>query len=165
MQKIAPFLWFDGNAEEAVHFYVSVFRRAGIGAVTRYSKAGAQVSGRPEGSIMTLAFHIEGQEFIALNGGPQFRFSEAVSFVVHCDSQEEIDYYWDRLSAGGDPAAQRCGWLKDRYGVPWQVVPRMLAGLMLDPARAGAVMEAVLQMRRIDLEALRRAARRTGGAA
>lgn len=159
MQKITPFLWFDGNAGEAVNFYVSIFRDSAIGTMTRYGKEAAQASGMPEGAVMTMAFRIEGQDFVALNSGPYFKFTEAISFVVNCESQAEVDHYWERLSAGGDPAAQRCGWLKDRYGVSWQIVPRVLPELLQDKdvARASRVMQALLQMSKIDIAALRHA--------
>jgi len=153
-QKITPFLWFDNNAEEAVDFYASVFRDAAIGIVTRFGAEGAQASGMPEGSVMTIAFSLEGQEFVAINGGPHFKFTEAVSFVVSCETQADIDHYWNHLSEGGDPAAQQCGWLKDRYGLSWQIVPAALPELMRDPARAGRVMKAVLPMKKIDLQTL-----------
>ena len=153
-QKITPFLWFDNNAEEAINFYVSVFRDAAIGIVTRFSAEGAQASGMPEGSIMTIAFRLEGQEFVAINGGPHFKFTEAVSFVVSCETQADIDHYWNHLTADGDPAAQQCGWLKDRYGLSWQVVPAVLPELMRDPVRASRVMQAVLPMKKINLTAL-----------
>ena len=156
-QKITPFLWFDRDAEEAAAFYVALFRDSRIISVSRYGKAAAAASGMPEGTAMTVAFRIEGQDFTAINGGPVFRFSEAVSFVVHCESQAEIDYYWRRLADGGDPAAQRCGWLKDRYGLSWQVVPRMLPELLRDGERAGRVMPKLLQMTKIDIAALQQA--------
>lgn len=159
MQKITPFLWFDGKAEDAANFYVSVFGDSGIDTVTRYGKEGAKASGLPENAVMTVAFRIAGQEFVALNGGPHFKFTEAISFVVNCESQEEIDHCWDRLSAGGDPGAQRCGWLKDRYGLSWQIVPRVLGSLLKgpDPARSGRVMQALLQMQKLDIARLQRA--------
>lgn len=156
-QKITPFLWFDRDAEEAAAFYVALFRDSRIISVSRYGKAAAAASGMPEGTAMTVAFRIEGQDFTAINGGPVFRFSEAVSFVVHCESPAEIDYYWRRLADGGDPAAQRCGWLKDRYGLSWQVVPRMLPELLRDGERAGRVMPKLLQMTKIDIAALQQA--------
>ena len=156
-QKITPFLWFDRDAEEAAAFYVALFRDSRIVSVSRYGKAAAAASGMPEGTAMTVAFRIEGQDFTAINGGPVFRFSEAVSFVVHCESQAEIDSYWRRLADGGDPAAQRCGWLKDRYGLSWQVVPRMLPELLRDGERAGRVMPKLLQMTKIDIAALQQA--------
>ena len=159
IQRITPFLWFDDQAEEAVRFYVSIFDDSRIVATTRYGKEGAQVSGRREGSVMTIAFQLAGQEFTALNGGPQFRFNEAISLVVNCQSQEEVDHYWSRLSEGGDETAQQCGWLKDRYGLSWQVVPTLLPELLShpDPEKARRAMEAMLGMKKIDLAALRRA--------
>ena len=126
MQKITPFLWFDNQAEEAANYYVSVFKNARIVTIARYSKEGAAASGQKEGSAMTVAFELDGQKFVALNGGPYYKINEAVSFVVNCETQEEIDHYWARLGDGGDPAAQRCGWLKDKFGVSWQIVPSML---------------------------------------
>lgn len=154
-QKITPFLWFDNNAEEAVNFYVSTFRNSEIGAMTRYDEAVAAASGQPAGSVMTVAFRLHGQDFVALNGGPQFKFSEALSFVVNCDSQHEIDHFWDALSAGGPLEAQQCGWLKDRFGVSWQVVPVELPILI---ARSPRVMQALLKMKKLDLAGLRKAA-------
>lgn len=160
MPKITPFLWFDDNAEEAAKYYTSIFRNSGITATTRYDEEGAAVSGRPKGSVMTVAFRLDGNDFVALNGGPEFRFSEAISFVVQCDTQEEIDYYWGKLTAGGDGKAQQCGWLKDRYGVSWQVVPAILQELLTtpDPERSRGVMKALIGMKKIDIEALRQAA-------
>ncbi|MHB8772762.1 MAG: VOC family protein [Syntrophales bacterium] len=165
-QKITPFLWFDTQAEEAVNFYTSIFKNSRIETVTRYGPEGAAAAGRPEGSVMTMAFTIEGQQFVALNGGPHFKFTEAVSFVVNCGSQEEVDYYWEKLGAGGDEKAQQCGWLKDRYGVSWQVVPTALFELLSDPdqEKARRVMAAMLKMKRIDIAALRRAAAEAGAA-
>ena len=159
MQKITPFMWFDGKAEEAVNFYVSVFSNSAIGTVTRYGKEAVQASGQPAGSVMTMAFRIEGQDFVALNGGPYFKFTEAISFVVNCDTQEEIDHYWGKLSAGGDPTAQRCGWLKDRYGVSWQIVPKSLGSLLQgsDAVGSGRVMQALLQMTKLDIARLQQA--------
>jgi predicted 3-demethylubiquinone-9 3-methyltransferase (glyoxalase superfamily) len=159
-QRITPFLWFDHQAEEAAHFYVSVFEHSRILTSTRYNAESAAASGRIEGSLMTIEFELDGQTFAALNGGPLFHFTEAVSLVVNCHSQEEVDYYWSRLTEGGDEKAQRCGWLKDRYGVSWQVVPeeliRMLSGP--DAAKVSRVTGALMQMKRIDLAALHRAA-------
>jgi predicted 3-demethylubiquinone-9 3-methyltransferase (glyoxalase superfamily) len=158
-QKITPFLWFDHSAQEAAMYYAGIFPNSRIKSVLYYDEAGSKVSGMPAGTVMTVAFDLEGQEFVALNGGPHFQISEAVSFVINCESQEEIDHYWNHLAAGGDPAAQQCGWLKDRFGVSWQVVPaeaiRLLQGE--DKARAGRVMSAILQMKKIDLAVLRRA--------
>ena len=159
MFKITPCFWFDDNAEEAVQFYLSVFKRSRLGTVVRYGEAAAQVSGRPKGSVMTVTFEIEGQEFVALNGGPVFTFNEAVSFQVHCDTQDELDHYWNALSDGGDPAAQQCGWLKDRYGISWQIVP-IVFGKMLkeaDPETGNRVMQALLQMKKLDIRRLQNA--------
>lgn len=158
MQKITPFLWFDNQAEEAVNFYVSIFRNSRITDVARYGDDAAKVSGRPQGSVMTVAFELDGQPFVALNGGPVFTFSPAISFVVDCATQEEVDRLWDRLSAGGEP--QQCGWLRDQYGVTWQIVPAVLGKLLSDPdaARAQRVMQAMLQMNKLDIGALKQAA-------
>lgn len=160
VQKITPFLWFDDQAEEAVNYYVSIFGNARVAAITRYNEEGAEVSGRPVGTVMTVAFQLEGQEFVVLNGGPYFKFTEAISFVVNCESQEEVDHYWTRLSAGGDEKAQQCGWLKDKYGVSWQVVPKVLDELLndLDPEKVRRVMKAMLKMKKIDVAGLMRAA-------
>lgn len=158
MQKITPFLWFDNQAEEAVNFYVSIFRNSKITNVARYGDDAAKVSGRPKGSVMTVAFELDGQPFVALNGGPVFTFSPAISFVVDCATQEEVDRLWDRLSAGGEQ--QQCGWLRDKYGVTWQIVPAVLGKLLSDPdaARAQRVMQAMLQMNKLDIGALKQAA-------
>src|SRR5918995_258285 len=123
IQKITPCLWFDDRAEEAVEFYTAVFRNSKIVKIARYGEAGFEIHGKPAGTVMTVAFELDGQTFTALNGGPLFKFNEAISLEVNCQTQEEVDYYWERLSAGGDPKAQQCGWLKDKYGVSWQVVP------------------------------------------
>ena len=158
MQKITPFLWFDNQAEEAVNFYLSVFKNSKIVNVARYGDDGAKVSGRPQGSVMTVAFQLDGQPFVALNGGPVFTFSPAISFVVDCQTQQEVDHLWEKLSAGGEQ--QQCGWLKDKYGVTWQIVPSVLGELMSDPdpAKAQRVMQAMLQMTRLDIAALQQAA-------
>ena len=158
--KIAPCLWFDHEAEEAATFYVSVFKNSKVTSVSRYSKAGQDIHGRPPGSVMVVAFELNGQPFTALNGGPAFTFNEAISLQIYCDTQDEIDYYWDRLSKGGDPKAQQCGWLKDRYGVSWQVVPALLNELVKDheSSRAQRVMTALLQMKKLDIAELERAA-------
>lgn len=160
MRKITPFLWFDGQAEQAAEFYVSVFPNSRITRVLRYSEAGSERHGHPPGTVMTVAFELDGQRFTALNGGPMFKFTEAVSFVVDCATQDEVDYYWERLGEGGDPAAQQCGWLKDRYGLSWQIVPRRLLELLSDPNpdTAGRVMQAMMPMQKIDIAALERAA-------
>jgi predicted 3-demethylubiquinone-9 3-methyltransferase (glyoxalase superfamily) len=154
MQKICPFLWFDGNAEEAMDFYTSVFPGSRVLDVSRYPK-GAPA---PEGSLMSATFELQGLQFIALNGGPHFTFTPAISFLIHCATQEEVDRYWDRLSAGGDPAAQQCGWLKDRFGLSWQVVPNILGRLLKgEPRKAQAAMGAMMQMKKLDIAALQHA--------
>jgi predicted 3-demethylubiquinone-9 3-methyltransferase (glyoxalase superfamily) len=159
-QRIAPCLWFDQEAEEAAKFYTSVFPNSRIVETSRYGEAGREVHGRPPGSVMTVAFELDGQPFTALNGGPVFTFNEAISLQVSCETQQEVDHYWTRLSEGGDPNAQQCGWLKDRYGVSWQVVPRVLSELIgdPDPAKSGKVMEALLRMKKLDIAGLERAA-------
>ena len=157
MHKITPFLWFDDNAHEAVNFYVSVFENSRVVATTYYGKESALAGGRKEGSVMTIAFELDGQKFTALNGGPHFKFNESISLVVHCQDQSEVDSYWEKLSRGGDEQAQQCGWLKDRFGVSWQVVPRVLSELMADPERAKRVMAAVLTMKKLDVAALKSA--------
>ena len=159
MDRIAPCLWFDHQAEEAATFYVSVFKNSKIIAVSRYTRAGVEIHHRPAGSVMTVEFELDGQPFTALNGGPVFTFNEAVSLQVFCDTQQDIDYYWDKLSQGGDPQAQQCGWLKDRYGVSWQVVPRMMGDLFKyhTSARTERAMEAMLRMK-INIAELERAA-------
>ncbi len=153
MQKITPFLWFDGRAEEAMKFYVSVFKNSKAGRVVRYGEAGPG----PKGTVMTAVFQLDGQEFIALNGGPQFRFSQAVSFVVNCKTQKELDELWEKLSSGGQQ--QMCGWLKDKFGLSWQIVPTALPELLSDPdpAISQSVMKAMMQMKKIDIEGLKRA--------
>ena len=157
MQKITPFLWFDDQAEEAAKFYVSLFKNSKILSVTRYDKEGANAAGRPEGSAMTVAFRLNGQDFVALNGGPIFKFTEAISFVVNCENQEEVDTLWKKLSA--HPQAEQCGWLKDKYGLSWQIVPTELGELLSDkdPQKAGRVMKAMLQMKKIDIAGLKKA--------
>lgn len=159
IQKITPCLWFDNQAEEAANFYTSVFKNSRIGKISRYGKEGFEIHGRPEGSVMTVEFEIEGQAFTALNGGPVFKFNEAVSFQVNCETQEEVDYYWKKLSGGGDEQAQQCGWLKDKYGLSWQIVPTVL-GKMLndpDPVKSERVMKAMLQMKKLDIGTLKQA--------
>lgn len=158
MQRIAPFLWFDGQAEPAARFYVSIFPNSQIRQILRYGEAGREQHGQTPGTVMTVAFELDGLSFTALNGGPHFRFTEAVSFVVECATQEEIDHYWNALGMDGDPAAQMCGWLKDRYGLSWQIVPRELGKLLGgDAERSGRVMQALLQMKKLDIAALQRA--------
>jgi predicted 3-demethylubiquinone-9 3-methyltransferase (glyoxalase superfamily) len=157
---ITPYLWFDGQAEEAAELYVSLFADSGIDSVSRYPEAGRDVHGREPGTAMTVHFRLAGQPFVALNGGPQFRFTEAVSFMVTCESQAELDALWDRLTEGGDPAAQQCGWCKDRFGVSWQVVPAALERYLADPdpGRSSRAMEAMLRMKKIEVAELERAA-------
>jgi predicted 3-demethylubiquinone-9 3-methyltransferase (glyoxalase superfamily) len=159
MQKITPCLWFDSNAEEAAKFYTAIFKNSKIGGISRYGKEGYEIHGRPEGTVLTVEFEINGQTFTALNGGPAFKFNEAISFQVHCDSQEEVDYYWNKLSEGGDERAQQCGWLKDKYGVSWQIVPNILGELLQDKntKKTESVMKALLQMRKLDVNALKEA--------
>ena len=160
IHKIAPCLWFDSQAEEAARYYVGIFKNSKIGRISRYGEAGQETHHRPPGSVMTVEFELEGQQFTALNGGPVFTFNEAVSFQIECETQQEIDFYWDKLTAGGDPSAQQCGWLKDKYGLSWQVVPRILADLVTDQDRGKAdrVMEALLKMKKLDIAELKRAA-------
>jgi predicted 3-demethylubiquinone-9 3-methyltransferase (glyoxalase superfamily) len=159
-RPITPYLWFDGQAEEAAEFYTSLFDDSGIDNVSRYTEAGQEVHGRTPGSAMTVNFHLAGQPFVGLNGGPQFPFTEAVSFMVTCETTEDLDTLWDRLTEGGDPAAQQCGWLKDRFGVSWQVVPQALWRYLgdPDPGRASRATEAMLKMKKIDVAELERAA-------
>lgn len=156
-QPIIPCLWFDNQAEEAARFYTGIFKNSKIGKITRYTEAGREVHGQPSGKVMTVEFELNDQPFTALNGGPQFKFNEAISFQIMCRDQEEVDYYWNKLSQGGDPNAQQCGWLKDKYGLSWQVVPDVLPELLRGP-KAGKVMQAFMQMRKFDIAALERAA-------
>jgi predicted 3-demethylubiquinone-9 3-methyltransferase (glyoxalase superfamily) len=157
MQKITPFLWFDDQAEEAAKFYVSIFKNSKIVSVNRYDEEGAKAAGRPKGSVMTVAFELDGQEFTALNGGPLFKFTEAISFVVHCETQNEVDHFWQKLTAGGQEV--QCGWLKDRFGVSWQVVPNALIEMLQDkdPVKSKRVMAAMLKMKKIDIDGLKKA--------
>jgi len=159
VQPITPCLWFDSQAEEAARYYTGIFKNSKIGTITRYGEAGREVHGRPPGSVMTVAFELNGQPFTALNGGPVFKFNEAISFQIMCRTQEELDQYWNKLTAGGDKQAQQCGWLKDKYGLSWQVVPAVLVEMMKDPdkEKAGRVMEALLQMKKLDIAELERA--------
>jgi predicted 3-demethylubiquinone-9 3-methyltransferase (glyoxalase superfamily) len=158
-QSLVPCLWFDTQAEEAARFYTSVFKNSKIGTISRYSDAGREVHGRAAGSVMTVEFELNGQKFTALNGGPHFKFNEAISFQIMCKDQEEVDYYWNKLSQGGDPAAQQCGWLKDKFGLSWQVIPTPILGMLTDPdqEKADRAMEAMLQMKKLDLAELERA--------
>jgi predicted 3-demethylubiquinone-9 3-methyltransferase (glyoxalase superfamily) len=156
MPTITPFLWFENKAEEAANFYVSIFPNSKILTTSRYSEEAAKASGRPKGSAMVVSFELDGQKFSALNGGPHFKFTEAVSFMVDCGTQAEVDHYWNKLSEGGQPS--RCGWLKDKYGLSWQIVPTALPKLMSDPAKAPRVMKALLQMDKLDIAQLEAAA-------
>ena len=153
MQKITPFLWFDNNAEEAANFYVSIFNNSNIGSVRRYGEAGPG----PKGSVMSVTFKLDGQEFFALNGGPQFKFTPAISLFVNCETQKEVDELWEKLSAGG--RKDRCGWLQDKFGLSWQIIPKQLGEMLSDkdPAKSQSVMKAMLQMDKIDIERLKRA--------
>jgi predicted 3-demethylubiquinone-9 3-methyltransferase (glyoxalase superfamily) len=157
VQRISPCLWFDGQGEEAAKHYVAIFPNSRITKVSRYTEAGFEIHKRPAGSVMTVEFELDGQRFTALNGGPDFRFNEAISFVVHCDTQDEVDHYWAKLTDGG--AEVECGWLRDRFGVSWQIVPRVFDELMSDPdpAKAARAMSAMLRMKKLDIAALRRA--------
>jgi predicted 3-demethylubiquinone-9 3-methyltransferase (glyoxalase superfamily) len=157
--RITHCLWFDHQGEEAAKYYVGIFPNSRITGVTRFGKEGFEIHGRPEGSVMTVQFELDGHAFTALNGGTHFIFNEAVSLQVNCDSQDEVDYYWARLGAGGDPRAQQCGWLKDRYGLSWQVVPRMMDDLFRKAGSPGAerAMAVMLQMKKIDIAAIQRA--------
>ena len=159
MQKITPFLWFSDNAEEAVRFYVSIFKNSKIGKIARYGEAGEKVAGRPAGSVMTVEFQLEGEDFVALNGGPMFKFTEAISFVVNCETQEEVDYYWRKLSTGGKEV--QCGWLKDKFDLSWQIVPTILPELLSDrdAAKSQRVMQAMLEMVKLDIKKLKQAAK------
>jgi len=159
MQKITPCLWFDSQAEEAARYYTGIFKDSRITEISYYTAAGKEHHGREAGSVLAVAFELNGQPFSSLNGGPLFKFNEALSLQVPCDSQQEIDYYWDKLGNGGDPAAQVCGWLKDKYGVSWQIFPRELQTMLLDPdrERAGRAMAAIMTMKKLDLAALRKA--------
>ena len=159
MQKITPCLWFDSNAEEAVNFYTAIFKNAKIGSISRYGEAGYEIHGKPAGTVLTIEFELNGQAFTALNGGPVFKFNEAISFQVGCESQEEVDYYWEKLSEGGDKKAQQCGWLKDKYGVSWQIVPTVLGKMLQDKnaEKSERVMKALLQMTKIDIQGLKQA--------
>jgi predicted 3-demethylubiquinone-9 3-methyltransferase (glyoxalase superfamily) len=156
MQNITPCLWFDDKAEEAAKFYASIFKNSKIGDVIHYGKEGYEIHGREEGSVLTVDFEIEGQKFVALNGGPIFKFNEAISFQVYCETQEEVDYYWEKLSEGGDEKAQQCGWLKDKYGVSWQIVPIVLIKMLKDKdtKKSERVMKVMLQMHKLDINLL-----------
>jgi len=157
MQKITPCLWFDSNAEEAVNFYASVFKKSKIGKISRYGEEGYEIHGKPAGTVLTVEFELNGQTFTALNGGPVFKFNEAISFQVSCKSQKEVDYYWEKLSEGGEKG--QCGWLKDKYGVSWQIVPTVLGEMLQDKVtkKSERVMKALLQMKKLDIKKLKQA--------
>ena len=159
LQRINPCLWFDHQGEDAARFYTGIFPNSRITGVSRYGEAGQEIHGRKPGSVMVVAFELDGQAFTALNGGPVFQFNEAISLQVMCETQAEVDHYWDKLRAGGDEQAQQCGWLKDRFGLSWQVVPTCIPRMMTDPdpKRSDRVMAAVLQMKKIDIATLERA--------
>jgi predicted 3-demethylubiquinone-9 3-methyltransferase (glyoxalase superfamily) len=159
LSKISPCLWFDSQADEAARYYCSIFKHSRILSISHFGEAGHETHGRPAGTVLTVEFELEDQRFTALNGGPLFKFNEAVSLQVFCDTQDEIDYYWSKLSAGGEPAAQQCGWLKDKYGVSWQVSPTALAEMFADKdtKKTGRLMTAMLPMKKLDLAALKRA--------
>lgn len=159
IQKITPCLWFDDQAEQAVAFYAGIFSNSRIVDISRYGEAGYEIHGKAAGTVMTVAFELDGQRFTALNGGPVFKFNEAVSFQINCDTQQDVDHYWSKLSDGGDDKAQQCGWLKDKYGLSWQVVPAVLVEMLMDPdvEKSQRVMAAMLQMKKIDIDALKRA--------
>jgi predicted 3-demethylubiquinone-9 3-methyltransferase (glyoxalase superfamily) len=158
-QRITPCLWFDDQAEQAARFYVEVFQNSRIVDIARYGEAGREIHGRPAGSVMTVAFELDGQSFTALNGGPVFKFNEAISLQVYCETQDEVDHYWEKLSAGGDEKARQCGWLKDQYGLSWQIIPTVLIEMISDPdhERSQRVFTAMLQMKKLDIDGLKRA--------
>jgi predicted 3-demethylubiquinone-9 3-methyltransferase (glyoxalase superfamily) len=157
--KITPCLWFDHQAEDAARFYTGIFPASQIDSIVRYGETGQEIHGGKPGSVMTVVFQLSGQSFTALNGGPIFKFTEAVSFQVECDTQDELDFYWDRLNEGGDPACQQCGWLKDKFGLSWQIVPSLMPNLFQDHTSPGyqRAMQAMLQMKKLDIEALQKA--------
>jgi predicted 3-demethylubiquinone-9 3-methyltransferase (glyoxalase superfamily) len=159
LKPITPCLWFDNQAEEAARYYTGIFKNSKIGRISRYGEAGREVHGQKPGTVMTIEFELNGQPFTGLNGGPIFKFNEAISFQIMCQTQEEIDHYWSKLSEGGDKEAQQCGWVKDKYGLSWQVVPTVLAEMMSDPdkEKSGRAMEAMLQMKKLDIAELKRA--------
>ena len=157
--KISPCLWFDHQAEDAARFYTGIFKDSKITAISRYPEVGQEIHGKPPGSVLTVAFELNGQSFTALNGGHVFKFNEAVSFQIECETQEEVDYYWERLSEGGAPQAQQCGWLADKFGLSWQVVPKVLPEMLMDPdtAKSRRAFQAMLQMKKLDIAGLQRA--------
>jgi predicted 3-demethylubiquinone-9 3-methyltransferase (glyoxalase superfamily) len=160
MKRIAPCLWFDDQAEEAANFYVGIFKNSKITKIARYPKVGQEIHHRPAGSVMTVAFELDGQPFTALNGGPVFKFNEAVSLQINCETQQEVDHYWEKLGKGGDPKAQQCGWVKDKFGLSWQVVPTILPELVTDPdpKKAERAFAAMMEMKKLDIDKLKQAA-------
>lgn len=156
LAKITPCLWFDSEAEEAAKFYTSIFPNSKIGAISRYGEEGKEFHGKEPGSVLTVAFELDGLKFTALNGGPKFKFTEATSFQINCETQAEVDHYWEKLSEGGEPRAQQCGWVRDKFGLSWQVVPTVLPKLLSGPdqAKSGRVMQAMLQMKKLDIATL-----------
>ena len=159
LQKITPCLWFDGLTEEAAEFYIGIFPNSKIVTISRYGEAGKEIHGKPSGTVLMVAFELDGQTFTALNGGPNFKFNEAISFQVDCDDQAEVDYFWEKLSMGGDPAAQQCGWLKDKYGVSWQIVPRVMIEMLNDAnaEKSQRAMTAMMKMKKLNIDELKRA--------
>ncbi len=159
IQKIAPCLWFDHQAEEAAMFYSAIFKKSKLITMSRYGEAGYEFHHKPAGTVMAVVFELDGQIFTAINGGPDFKFNEAISFQINCETQEEVNHFWEKLSEGGDASAQQCGWLKDKYGVSWQVVPTILSGMMSDPdvQKTQRVMEVMLTMKKLDIETLKKA--------
>jgi predicted 3-demethylubiquinone-9 3-methyltransferase (glyoxalase superfamily) len=159
LQKITPCLWFDDRAEEAAEFYIGIFPNSKIVHISRYGEAGKEIHGKPAGSVLTVSFELEGQTFTTLNGGPNFKFNEAISFQVDCEDQAEVDYFWEKLSMGGDPAAQQCGWLKDKYGVSWQIVPRVMIEMLndADAEKSQRAMTAMMKMKKLNIDELKRA--------
>lgn len=160
LQKITPNLWFDRQAGDAANFYITVFRNSRILKTSHYGKEGFEIHQMPEGTVMTIEFELEGQKFVGLNGGPVFQFNESISFIINCDDQQEVDHYWNKLTEGGDPKSQQCGWLKDKFGVSWQVVPKVLPSLLQnkDTGKSGRVMKTMLQMKKLDIRQLEEAA-------
>jgi predicted 3-demethylubiquinone-9 3-methyltransferase (glyoxalase superfamily) len=159
ISKISPCLWFDTQAEDATKFYTSIFEDSKIVTITRYPDAGQEIHGKPAGSVLTVEFELNGQSFTALNGGPHFKFSEAISLQIECETQAEVDYYWEKLGAGGDPNAQQCGWLKDKFGLSWQVVPKGMVEVLTDPdpAKSRRAFQAMMEMKKLDIAGLQRA--------
>ncbi len=159
LQKITPCLWFDDRAEEAAEFYIGIFPNSKIVNISRYGEAGKEIHGKPAGSVLTVSFELDGQTFTALNGGPNFKFNEAISFQVDCEDQAEVDYFWEKLSMGGDPAAQQCSWLKDKYGVSWQIVPRVMIEMLndADAEKSQRAMTAMMKMKKLNIDELQRA--------